>query len=231
MAAGYKSASAAARHFGWGEANYRHHENGTRSYGVEQAVRYAEAYAVPATWLLDLGVSGVDLWRLPMGKVYTEALLPQLTIWPGLEDLVNNANEILGLFFIPELEVKSGSVDPVRDDQGRPIFHFVSPQAVGVAEEKFEGGFLFLTKAPEGRPNWTVSEGDLCLIDSQKADIGARPDLWLLRNYDEVMTGWVRCQSDGRRVLMPDAVNESATFLDPHVSVLGRIVWVGRKLS
>jgi phage repressor protein C with HTH and peptisase S24 domain len=50
--AGYTSAAAAARAFGWGEAGYRHHENGTRDYGDEEAQRYARAFKRPAEWLL-----------------------------------------------------------------------------------------------------------------------------------------------------------------------------------
>lgn len=50
--AGYTSASEAARAFGWGEAGYRHHENGNRDYGDEEAQRYARAFRRPAEWLL-----------------------------------------------------------------------------------------------------------------------------------------------------------------------------------
>lgn len=52
--AGYGTAQAAADAFGWNGAAYRHHENGTRSFDVPTAVRYARAFKVNAGWLLAL---------------------------------------------------------------------------------------------------------------------------------------------------------------------------------
>lgn len=57
-AAGYDSASEAAETFGWGVAGYRHHENGTRGYGLDAAKKYGRAFRVKPGWLL--GVEGVD---------------------------------------------------------------------------------------------------------------------------------------------------------------------------
>lgn len=54
IAAGYSSASDAARAFNWGESGYRHHENGTRPFGVDDAKRYARAFRVNPGWLLAL---------------------------------------------------------------------------------------------------------------------------------------------------------------------------------
>lgn len=56
--AGFESAAEAARRFGWGEAAYRHHENGTRSFGADAAKRYGRAFKVKAGWLL--GIDGAD---------------------------------------------------------------------------------------------------------------------------------------------------------------------------
>lgn len=52
--AGYASASAAADAFGWQTSAYIHHENGTRSFPVEAAKRYARAFRVNPGWLLAL---------------------------------------------------------------------------------------------------------------------------------------------------------------------------------
>lgn len=67
--AGHASASAAANARGWEVGTYRHHENGTRNYGVDQAILYGEAFRVSADWLLlgeqtghrlaDLEINGV----------------------------------------------------------------------------------------------------------------------------------------------------------------------------
>lgn len=50
--AGYKSASEAARHFGWTDSTYRHHENGTRGIKRDEMKKYSSAYRVPIDWLL-----------------------------------------------------------------------------------------------------------------------------------------------------------------------------------
>lgn len=51
-AAGYLTAAQAARRFGWKEAAYRHHENGTAGFKPAQAVAYGRAFGVTPEWLL-----------------------------------------------------------------------------------------------------------------------------------------------------------------------------------
>src|SRR5262245_32588023 len=48
----FKSATAAARYFGWNENTYRSTENGTRPPGRGAAVEYARAFGVSVDWLL-----------------------------------------------------------------------------------------------------------------------------------------------------------------------------------
>lgn len=55
--AGYANASQAAEAFGWKAAGYRHHENGTRSFGLDAAKKYGRASKVKPGWLL--GMVGV----------------------------------------------------------------------------------------------------------------------------------------------------------------------------
>lgn len=52
--AGFASAAEAAQRFGWQEAGYRHHENGTRNFGPDAAKRYGRAFKVKPGWLLGL---------------------------------------------------------------------------------------------------------------------------------------------------------------------------------
>lgn len=56
--AGYSSAADAARAFGWTESAYRHHENGTRTFGPDAASRYGRAFKTNPGWLL--GLDNVD---------------------------------------------------------------------------------------------------------------------------------------------------------------------------
>lgn len=49
--AGFKSATDAARHYGWNENTYRSHENGAREPKREVAQQYAKAFKVSFDWL------------------------------------------------------------------------------------------------------------------------------------------------------------------------------------
>jgi len=52
ISAGFASASEAARRFGWTDATYRHHENGTRNVPKPKAEVYARAFRVSPEWLM-----------------------------------------------------------------------------------------------------------------------------------------------------------------------------------
>lgn len=52
LAAGHKSASGAAKTFGWGVSTYIAHENGQNEYDTERAEVYAKAFKTTPEWLL-----------------------------------------------------------------------------------------------------------------------------------------------------------------------------------
>lgn len=79
--AGYQDAAKAARAFGWGEAGYRHHENGTRDFGPDAARKYGRAYKVKAGWLLALG--GVDE-RPPTITPTSDSLIVNASVEAGV---------------------------------------------------------------------------------------------------------------------------------------------------
>ena len=224
-AAGFASASAAARAHGWNEAAYRHHENGTRGYGIDQAVAYGEAFSVSPTWLLTLGFSQNDSWRLPIGKFYLQALHAQLTWKPGVEETVNNAADHLGLRFVLELDVTVNSVDPVEGVDGYPRFHFVDPSVVGVDEDRFASGYMFYMRAPRSVARPSVTEGDLLLVDSGEGEIRSRPELWVIRSFDEILVGWAQRQ-ESTSVFLPDTEGMSAMKIDPQANIVGRVRWI-----
>jgi len=70
--AGYKNASEAARAFGWTESAYRHHENGTRGFGLDVAKKYGRAFRVKPGWLLCM--EGID-GGVPTDFVASEKLI------------------------------------------------------------------------------------------------------------------------------------------------------------
>lgn len=53
-AAGFPSAAAAAAARGWTPSTFTSHENGTRGFGVDEAVKYGRAFRVNPGWLLTL---------------------------------------------------------------------------------------------------------------------------------------------------------------------------------
>lgn len=61
--AGYESASATARAFGWPEARYRHHENGHRNFRRPEAIIYARAFKTTPEWLMfgKIGVPSIPV--------------------------------------------------------------------------------------------------------------------------------------------------------------------------
>lgn len=63
-AAGFEDAAEAARRFGWTEATYRSHENGTRNFTKEGAKRYARAFRVSPEWLY-LGIGDASKKPVP----------------------------------------------------------------------------------------------------------------------------------------------------------------------
>jgi transcriptional regulator with XRE-family HTH domain len=51
--AGYATAAEAARAFGWNDVTYTSHENGARGITTRTAPRYAKAFHVATSWLLE----------------------------------------------------------------------------------------------------------------------------------------------------------------------------------
>lgn len=59
-AAGFRHATTAANHFGWHKITYTSHENGTRGFGPDEAIRYARAFGVDAAELLGMGAGAAQ---------------------------------------------------------------------------------------------------------------------------------------------------------------------------
>ncbi|MEG8021821.1 hypothetical protein [Sphingomonas aerolata] len=63
--AGYASAAAAAAAFGFGVSTLTSHENGTRGYDIDAAVRYGRAFKVNPGRLLGLDTIDTPAFRMP----------------------------------------------------------------------------------------------------------------------------------------------------------------------
>lgn len=80
--AGHASAQAAAEAFGWGVAGYRHHENGTRSFGPDQAKKYGRAFKVKPGWLL--GMDGIDDGPIKAEYTASDKLVVEASVAAGV---------------------------------------------------------------------------------------------------------------------------------------------------
>ncbi|WP_157218697.1 helix-turn-helix domain-containing protein [Flavisphingomonas formosensis] len=231
--AGFKSASAAARKFGWGDATYRHHENGTRAYGIDQAQMYGEAFGVSPIWLLDIGPSARESWRVPVGKFFTEVVYPELTYREGLEELLELAGRSFGMSFVIELDVGVRSMEVKRKESGDIVFHIVSPETLSIPEEKFKNGFLFFMRAPVLSSKPAVHAGDLVLVDGEYGEVNARPELLVVRNaeVEDIVIGWVTQREDGQGVILSDGSGRPAlTVSAEDGGIIGKVLWVGHRL-
>ncbi|MCS6624366.1 helix-turn-helix domain-containing protein [Roseibacterium beibuensis] len=63
--AGFESAREAAGRFGWAEATYTQHENGSRGIRLPVAEKYAQAFGVPAPWLFYGQGAGIEEGNRP----------------------------------------------------------------------------------------------------------------------------------------------------------------------
>lgn len=63
--ANFETAADAARRFGWQIVTYRHHENGTRGFKKDAALRYARAFRVSPEWIL-FGTGGPEKKSVPL---------------------------------------------------------------------------------------------------------------------------------------------------------------------
>ena len=50
--AGFKTAASAFINYGWDGMIYLQHEDGTRTFGIKEAIRYAKAFNVNYQWLM-----------------------------------------------------------------------------------------------------------------------------------------------------------------------------------
>ena len=99
--AGFASAQAAAEAFHWGVAGYRHHENGTRSYGPDKAKTYARAFKVKAGWLL--GMDGMDDSPPALRIVTSDKLVVETSVAAGVWREAMQSQDIIEIDTPPPL--------------------------------------------------------------------------------------------------------------------------------
>jgi Helix-turn-helix domain len=112
----YPSASEAARAHGWHIATFTHHENGTRTFGRDDAIKYAHAFGVEAAHLLMLAGeadTGDNDQHVPQAELH------------ALEDLVATLQAV---------RKQAGATDPPDLNLVRAVFTMVDAVVAQVAK-------------------------------------------------------------------------------------------------
>lgn len=228
--AGFPSAAAAARHHGWGEAAYRHHENGTRAFGIEQGVQYAAAYKVAASWLLAL-VDSSDSHRLPIARFYVQVYAHNLGEGSELYELIEDIWSKLGLKMFPELSVDVSKFEWLMGANGIPPMHFINPSELDVETDVLTEGFVFAYRTVRRFPTSRMSLGSVLLIDSSVAEVGITPAFYLFRDDVGPFVQMAQRTSSGDTLLMPDVAGGTAISASDllHFDVVGKVIWVSQK--
>ncbi|HEY9092051.1 LexA family transcriptional regulator [Parasphingorhabdus sp.] len=150
---------------------------------------------------------------------------------PNLEDLGALQLKQMGLALIPELELgysmgggnviemfEHTGVAPFKRDWLRPIM---------------KGSFddLFVAKGEGDSMIPTMLDGDIVLIDTAQKDILQQDRIWALSYGDLGMIKRVRKLPDGGYQINSD--NQAVTPMtayDGEMHVIGRVIWVGRRM-
>jgi hypothetical protein len=222
--AGFKSASAAARQFGWGDAAYRHHENGTREIGVAQAIEYGKAFKVTPSWLLALG-STWESAPLPIACFYIKRYADELGEDHKIRRLIDDIYHDIGRVLVPELTVTNDTIEWIDGIDGSPPYHLIDPSYFDIPFEIFNDGYLFAWRAGRRVPRPSINPGDILFVDSSVRDVGTSPELWLMRDGQDAFARWAHIDPDGRIMLL-GKVGEASVPMDPdEADILGRVVW------
>lgn len=223
--AGFASASAAARAFSWGQAAYRHHENGTRSYSISQAIEYGKAFSVSPSWLLQLG--GIsETFRVPLGRFYISAYASEIgegsQLWSAVDDVFSTFGQVL----IPELTITAHEIRWIKQASGLPPLHFVNPSDLAAEPANITDGYLFACRSPRFSARAQVPSGSLLIVDSSVGDVGTTPELWLMRDEDGIMVTWARLTPAGEALLLPAVAGEPAFSMSEWggLTILGKVI-------
>ncbi|WP_093569298.1 helix-turn-helix transcriptional regulator [Methylobacterium sp. 174MFSha1.1] len=153
-AAGYSTATEAARAFGWNENTYRSHENGERGLKAEIVRKYARAFHVSVSWIL-----------FGFGRHDQSNVIP-------LRGYINQDNSI---YFKKETKNRQ------TYDVGAKLDFELSGDFFGIDTPQFVPDLTLLAKSLiifRTLP-WTISsaEGKLCLIEKEDGTFTVLPVL------------------------------------------------------
>jgi hypothetical protein len=225
--AGYRSASAAARAHGWQDSAYRHHENGTRNYGIEQALSYGRAFNVSSSWLLGIG-DVVE--QKSLEEFFEDIRLPRLPVdSTGFDETLAKT---VGLHVIPEVHFASSRMELRTWDgggQSDAICHALHRSLIKelVPEEHFHS--LVFHRVADRTMAPTIEIGNLTLIDTAERVISQQDAIWAMSLGTAATIRRVRMVDAGTAMLTSDNPQIAAQeILLSRIFVFGRVAWSGR---
>jgi hypothetical protein len=154
----FATAAEAAREYGWNEATYTSHENGTRGIRRDAAIKYASAFGISSALLLGVK-GGPETDTLDVIRVVGEA---QMGVWRDIAlDEEQYANK--GSFAIPRIGKTAGvrvAVKVLDDSVNRAIkagdFAVYAPIEDPDSIHWGEGRFVYIEREESGRVERTI---------------------------------------------------------------------------
>lgn len=134
----YKSATAAAKAFGWPVPTYLGHENGDRVPKRSKAIRYAAAYKVPWSWILEGGpLKDSRPRRLPITSAGQRLEGIRRTLCPDLPARLGISNDVVWSALIDQ----PGGLHPrlaalAAEITGLPLAYIEDADPIGLTREQ-----------------------------------------------------------------------------------------------
>lgn len=183
----------------------------------------ARALHVNLSWLTMDTDKMIDLLRMSERSISYEPEPAQL----GPSDASIADNSVL----LPELEIgySMGGGSVFSDYQEVARIPFPRDWVRALAKGRFDE--LFVARGEGDSMTPTILDNDSVLIDTAQKRITQQDRIWCLSYGDLGMIKRVRVQPDGGILVMSDnpAVADFTAY-DGEVHVVGRVVWIGRKV-
>lgn len=202
--AGYESAAAAARAFGWQASTYAAHENGTRGIKLETLEIYAKKYRVPLEWL----THGID--NQPLTTIEPTGI-PEIDIragmgGPGLLGNGDNGDNVIGNWNLPEAYIR----------------HEIHTAPGQITIIRVQGDSMTPTLQPEDRV--MVDKGQTIPISD---------NIYAIWDGDGVVVKRIRRTANGEDrgwLLVSDNLQVADREMPIDAHIIGRVVWKASKL-
>jgi hypothetical protein len=155
VTATYGTAKAAAEAFGWVVPTYISHENGTRSFDVDMAMKYARAFKVRPGWLL--GLDHVPTREGPADTGPRRLRVHTVAAGTWRETAVDEVDE-----------AEEVTIDALDGDDGQELFA-VRPQGQSMNLTIPANSVLICRRIPFGKIE--AQPGDLVIVERQAHDL------------------------------------------------------------